>query len=117
MNFRVKKYDNKMVVCCGCHDLNNLGEMGRLRSVIVTFPGQTHARIERGDRGEPPPPTKNRKIIGFLSTTGPDHMINRKAIKPAFSVGPSSARHNGVSLAGRDWPAYRDVWFLPPLIN
>ena len=35
-----------------------------------------------------PDSLKHHKNIGFLSNTGPDH----KATKPAFSVGPSSAR-------------------------
>ena len=50
-------------------------------------------------------PLKNHKAIGFLSNAAPDHLKNHKATKPAFNVGPSSARQrkklNGVSLAGR----------------
>ena len=38
------------------------------------------------DRGE------NYKNIGFLSNTGRDPLKNHKATKPAFHVGPSSAR-------------------------
>ena len=30
--------------------------------------------------------------IGILSNTGPDPLINQKATKPVFNVGPSSAR-------------------------
>ena len=30
--------------------------------------------------------------IGFFSNTGPDTFKNHKATKPAFNVGPSSAR-------------------------
>ena len=37
-------------------------------------------------------PLKNHKNIGFSSNTGPDPLKNRKATKPAFIVGPSSAR-------------------------
>ena len=37
-------------------------------------------------------PLKNHKNIGFLSNTGPDSMKNHKATKPAFKVGPPSAR-------------------------
>ena len=58
-----------------------------------------HGRIQRGDRrSEPPPPPppppllKNHKKIGFLSNTGPDLLKNHKATKPAFNVGPLSAR-------------------------
>ena len=38
------------------------------------------------------PPLKNHKNIGFFSKTGPDPLKNHKAAKPAFNVGPSSAR-------------------------
>ena len=50
-------------------------------------------RIQRGDRGSgpPPPPLKITKI-GFLSNTAPDLLTNHKATKPAFNVGPLSAR-------------------------
>ena len=54
-----------------------------------------HVRIQRGGTGgpdAPPPPLKNHKNIGFLSNTGPDPLKNRKATKPAFKVGTSSAR-------------------------
>ena len=43
----------------------------------------------------PPTPTptlENYKNIGFLSNTGPGPLKNHKATKPAFNVGPSSAR-------------------------
>ena len=46
----------------------------------------------RGDRGSGPPALKIHKIIGFLCNTGPDPLKNHKATKPAFNVGPSSAR-------------------------
>ena len=36
-------------------------------------------------------PLKNHQNIGFLSNTGPDHLKNHKATKPAFNVEPSSA--------------------------
>ena len=39
-----------------------------------------------------PDPLKNHKNIGFLRNTGTDPLKNRKATKPAFNVGPSSAR-------------------------
>ena len=43
--------------------------------------------------------------VRILSNTGLDRLKNRKATKPAFNIGPSSAlpvkRHiNGVSLSG-----------------
>ena len=39
-----------------------------------------------------PDPLKKLKNIGFLSNTGTDPLKNHKAAKPAFNVGPSSAR-------------------------
>ena len=40
----------------------------------------------------PDPPSENRKAKEFLINTGLVPMENHKAIKPAFNVGPSSAR-------------------------
>ena len=53
-----------------------------------------HGQIQRGIGGPPPPPPplKNHKNIGLLSNTGPDPLENKKATKPAFHVGPPSAR-------------------------
>ena len=45
-----------------------------------------------GAGGPNPPPLKNHKNIEFLINTSPDHLKNHKATKPAFNVGPSSAR-------------------------
>ena len=42
------------------------------------------ARIQRGGGGG--------RVIGFLSNTGPDPLVNHKATKPAFNAGPLSAR-------------------------
>ena len=55
---------------------------------------KSHGRIERGagGRGSRPLPLKNHKNIGFPSKTGPGPLKNQKAAKPAFNVGPSSAR-------------------------
>ena len=49
---------------------------------------------EGGGTGGPDtlPPPENHKNIGFLSNTGPDPPKIYKATKPAFNVGPSSAR-------------------------
>ena len=57
---------------------------------------------ERGGRGperQPPPPPPSLRItnIGFCSNTGPDPLKNHKATKPAFNVGPSSARQRNAS--------------------
>ena len=49
-----------------------------------------YADPERGDRD--PDPLKNHKNIGFLSNTGSGPLTSHKSTKPAFSVGPSSAR-------------------------
>ena len=48
-----------------------------------------HVRIQKGGGtgGPDPPPLKNHKNIGFSSNIGPDPLK-----KPAFNVGPSSAR-------------------------
>ena len=48
-----------------------------------------------------------------------------KATKPASMLShhqhasetPFQLHFNGVSLAGRWWPAYSGIWILPPLIN
>ena len=52
-----------------------------------------HGRIQRGGgaAGGPDPPEKSQNI-GFPCNTGPDPLKNHKATKPAFNVGPSSAR-------------------------
>ena len=51
------------------------------------------------------PLLKNHKTIGLLCNTGLDHLKNHKASKPAFNVGPSSARkRNAISMAFR-WRA------------
>ena len=47
-----------------------------------------HGQIQGGIRT----PLKNHKNIGFLSNAGPDPLKNHKATKPAFNVGPLSAR-------------------------
>ena len=44
-------------------------------------------------------------MFGFLAILGPDPLKNNKAIKPAFYVGPSSARQrNAIYMAFR-WRA------------
>ena len=45
-----------------------------------------------GGTGGPDPPEKSKKKIGFLSNTGQDLPKNHQATKPAFNVGPLSAR-------------------------
>ena len=59
-----------------------------------------HERIQRGERGPDSPPEKKHKNIGFLSNTGPDPLKNHKGTKPAFNVGPPSARQRNAILIG-----------------
>ena len=40
------------------------------------------------DPNPPPPPLKNHKVKGFLSSTGPNPLKNHKATKPAFNIEP-----------------------------
>ena len=56
--------------------------------------GMFHMRGSRRGRGHVVRITfeKSQKSIGYHSHTGPDSPINRKATKPAFNVGPPSAR-------------------------
>ena len=42
---------------------------------------------------------------GFLCNTGPDPLKKRKATKPAFNVGPSSARQRNAILMVFRWQA------------
>ena len=57
-----------------------------------------HRRIKRGWQGGRIP-LKNKKNIGFLRNTNPDPLKNHRATKPAFNVGPSSARQRNVIWA------------------
>ena len=49
-----------------------------------------NARIQWGDRGPDPLAEKSQNIV--FCNTCPDPLKNHKANKPAFNVGPSSAR-------------------------
>ena len=51
-----------------------------------------HIILFQAKAGCPDNSTKNHKSIGSLSNTGLDPLKNHKATKPAFTVGPSSAR-------------------------
>ena len=77
---------------------------------------QLYRSVEQSMRGSrekgaatPPPPWKSHKNIGFLSTTGPDHLKNHKTTKPAFDIGPAKRHLIGVSLAGRWWIAFSGI--------
>ena len=76
-----------------------------LVSVFLALPW-VHARIQRGGGTENSDKSlKNHKNIGFLSNTGPDPLKNYKAAKPAFNVGPSSARQrNAIKRRADDGP-------------
>ena len=74
----------------------------------------------KGDRGSGPS-LKNHKNIGFLSNTGPDPkkwQSYQASIQCRVIIGTPAKRHlNGVSLAGRWWPAYSGIWMFPLLIK
>ena len=74
----------------------------------------------RGDRGSGPP-LKNHKNKGFSSNTGPDPLKKWQLPSQHSMLGrhlhASETPFNGVSLAGRWWPAYSGTWILPPLIK
>ena len=59
-----------------------------------------HGQMQRGGGHGVSTPPENSQKIGFLSCTGPDPLKNHKATKPAFNVGPSSARQrNAIEMA------------------
>ena len=58
-----------------------------------------------GGGGGSGPPLKNHKNIGFLCNSGPDPLKNHKADKPAFNVGPTSARQLNAILMAFRWRA------------
>ena len=72
----------------------------------IYFSDLSHVRIQRGGAGDPdpPPPLKNHKNIGFLGTA-PDPLKNYKATKPAFNVGPTTARQRNAILITFRWRA------------
>ena len=54
--------------------------------------------------GPPPPPPEKSQNIEFLCNTGPDPQKNYIATKPAFNVGPSSARQrHAISMFAFQW--------------
>ena len=67
-------------------------------------------------------PLKNRKNIGFLSNTGLDLLkfskfskLSEASIQWLAIIGTQAKRHlNGVSFAGRCWPAFSGIWILSP---
>ena len=82
----------------------------------------SHVRIQRGG-GVRTPPLSSYKNIGFFSNTilvriPLKSQSYQSSIQCWTSIGPPAKRHlNGVSLAGRLWPANSGIWILPPLIK
>ena len=81
------------------HKLSYIKILLHCRRCFHTFPNQYVSGKSafacadpEGTRGPDSPPLKNYKNIGFLSNSGPDPLKNYEATKPAFNVGPSSAR-------------------------
>ena len=73
-----------------------------------------------GGQGARIPPRKSQKYR-FFSNTGP---VPFKSLSYQASfqfwaiIGTAAKRHlNGVSLAGRRWPANSDIWIIPPPSN
>ena len=66
-----------------------------IKRVLKRLTLSLHARIQGGRQvvQTPPSPGKSQSFrIGFLSVTGSDPLEINKATKPAFNVGPLSAR-------------------------
>ena len=87
-----------------------------LRSYLVAL---NHVRIQRGGggRGPVPPFENHKKYRVFLAILVP---IPLKSLSYQASfqfltiIGTPAKRHlNGVSLTGRRWPAYTDIWIIP----
>ena len=85
--------DRKYAKCRTKADAHD--KMGFQYISISVYIVRSHARIQRGDRGSgpppPPPPEKSQKYrISLQYWTGSPGIL--KTTKPAFNVGPSSAR-------------------------
>ena len=82
---------------------------------------RSHARILRGggQRVRTPATPENHKNIEFLSKTGPDPLKFSKLPSQHSTLGhhrpASKTPFKGVSLVGRLWPAFCDIWILSPL--
>ena len=75
----------------------------------------------RGGTGpDPLPPWKSQKY-SFFSNTGPVPLKIGKLRSQHSILGHNRHRHlshlNGVSLAGRWWPAKSCIWIIPPTIK
>ena len=93
---------------------NNRGYLGSDKADLHT--NNTCADPEGGGAGGPDPPEIS-KNIGFLRNTGPNSLQNHKATKPAFNVGPSSARQRNAIFSGiwihslKSWTPYKKKRF------
>ena len=77
---------------------------------FITF----HGRIQRGTGGPDTLPLKNHKNIGFLSN---ELLSLHSMLGHHRHASETPFKFNGVSLAGRWWPAFISVWIISPLIN
>ena len=80
-----------------------------------------NVRIQSGDRGFGPTlPGKSQKYR-VLCNTGPDPLTNHKGSKPAFNVGPLSARQRDAIQMAFRWRADDGpligvfAWIVSPL--
>ena len=70
--------------------------MGGGGGIRKTTRGMRGSRGGGGRAGGPFLPEIHKNDIGFHGNTGPDPLKNHKATKPAFNVGPSSARQQDI---------------------
>ena len=69
---------------------------------------------------DPPPPwkiTKHRVFKQYMSGSAEKSQLRSQHSMLGIHWHASETPFNGVSLAGRWWPAYSGTWILPPLIN
>ena len=91
-----------------------------LANTFGTDPWLSWADPERGTGG-PDPSEKLQKFRvskQHLSRSPEKPHSYKASIQCLANIGPPAKRHlNGVSLAGRLWPAYSGILILPPLIS
>ena len=70
-----------------------------------------------GAGGLDPPPLKNYKIKQYWSRSPEKSQSCQASIQCWAIIGPPAKRHlNGVSLAGRLWPAFSAIWIRFSLV-
>ena len=78
---------------------------------------------EGGTGGPDPPPSlknyKNKAVLAILVRIPWKSAQSYQASIQCWTIisTPAKRHLNGVSLAGRWWPAYSGIWISPPLIN